>query len=773
MVATTSEEVRNMKIRCESARHGAAMMLAALLLAGCVRSPQAREAKFLAAGQQYLEKKDYARAIIEFKNAAGVKRGSAEPYYRLGLAYVGLGDYVSGYQALNKAVELDPKHLQAQIKKAELEASSAQPELRIQAESKIRDILAQSPNNTDALSVLALAEWRLGKREDAKEELLRVLRQAPQDIRASLNLAAVKYMENDLAGAESVMKQAAAASPKSPVPLLALGDLSKMMGKPEAAEPLYQRAFELDPKNATTLLSLANLYASLNRTDLAEKFYRRVSALPDEKDKPIYAMYLFDTGKLEQAIAEFERLVKEDPSDRKVRTQLVEAYLAVGKYSNAEKLLSAVLQKNASDRDALLQRSRLYLAARSYLGAQRDVRTALHLDGNSAEAHYIFARIHAAQGEPLAERQELDEALRLNPNWLAVRLELAHVLLTTSGAKAALSLLNEVERVAPAQKNTLAFIIERNWALLGAGDMTEVRKQLDLGLGQVRAPELLVQDGMWKLRAGKMDEGRRALEEALQRNPQEVDALTLLTNSYLAQKDPAKAIEVALQYAGREPKSARMQEFLGNFLMKQGKLSQARAALNASLAADRNFEPALLTLAQLDVVEGKWDAARESLKAVLNVNNKNTAARLWMGVIEEATGSYETALKYYRDVLGADPNNAQALNNAAYLLADRANQPDEALKYAQRAVELQPGKMAYRDTLGWALYRKGLYAVALPHLEQAASQKGSAVPQYHLAMAYTKSGDRMRGRTALEAALKLNPNLPEAKMAKQVVSESK
>src|SRR5439155_19687422 len=217
-------------------------------------------------------------------------------------------------------------------------------------------------------------------------------------------------------------------------------------------------------------------------------------------------------------------------------------------------------------------------------------------------------------------------------------------------------------------------------------------------------------------------------------DPQEVSALALLTKSYIDLKDTAKAIEVAQEYAGREPKSARMQAFLGNILLAHGKLSQARTALNASLAADRSFEPALLSLAQLDVVEGKWDAARERLNAVLSMDRKSTTARLWMGVIEEATGNFQPALKYYREVLDSDPNNAEALNNAAYLLADRTNQPDEALKYAQRAVELHPGKTAYEDTLGWALYRKGLYSIAVPHLEQAASQKGSAVPKYHLAM---------------------------------------
>jgi len=756
-----------------SARFSAGIMLAILVFSSCARSPEAREAKFMADGKQHLERKDYARAILLFKNAAALKRGSADVYYQLGLAYIGLRNYRSAYAALKKAVELDPQHVQAQIKKAELEASSTDEGLRATAETSMRGLVTQSPNNTDALSVLTMAELRLNKPADAERDLMRLLQQAPQDIQASLNLATVKYMEKDMAGAETVMKQAAAANTKSPVPLLALGDLYRLTGKPEAAESLYQQALQIEPNNGTALLSLANLYAATNRTDLAEKFYRRVSALPDPNNKPVYAMFLFDTGKRDQAIAEFEKLAKADPSDRKARTDLVEAYLAVGKFSNAEKLLNTAIQKNASDRDALLQRSRLYLAAHNYEGARRDVGEALHQDANSAQAHYVLARIHQAADQPLAQRQELGEALRLNPSWLAVRLELAHLLLTTSGAKAALNVLDDVNNVAPAQKNSLAFVIERNWAMWGAGDMAEMRKQLDVGLAQVRAPKLLVQDGMWKLKAGKTAEARRSLEEALKQDPQEVSALALLANSYIAQKDTAKAIAVAQEYAGREPKSAAMQEFLGNLLMTRGKLSQARNALNASLAADPRFEPALLTMAQLEVVEGKWDAARSQLNTVLSMDSKSATARLWMGVIEEANRNYEVALKYYREALDADPNNAEALNNAAYLLADHANQPDEALKYAQRAVELRPGKVSYEDTLGWVLYHKGLYTVAVPHLEQAAAQKGSVVPKYHLAMAYAKSGDRTRSRTALEAALKLNPNVPEAQMAKQVVGESK
>jgi hypothetical protein len=43
------------------------------------------------------------------------------------------------------------------------------------------------------------------------------------------------------------------------------------------------------------------------------------------------------------------------------------------------------------------------------------------------------------------------------------------------------------------------------------------------------------------------------------------------------------------------------------------------------------------------------------------------------------------------------------------------------------------------------------------------------VVKYHLAMAYAKAGDISRGRSTLLAALAINPNLPEAKLARQVV----
>src|SRR5438445_1582326 len=82
----------------------ACVLLAVLGLSSCKLAPETKEAKFLAAGRKELELRNYARALIHFQNAVSLKKTDAEPYYQLGLAYFGTGDYAPAYLALQKAL---------------------------------------------------------------------------------------------------------------------------------------------------------------------------------------------------------------------------------------------------------------------------------------------------------------------------------------------------------------------------------------------------------------------------------------------------------------------------------------------------------------------------------------------------------------------------------------------------------------------------------------------------------------------------------------------
>ena len=61
----------------------------------------------------------------------------------------------------------------------------------------------------------------------------------------------------------------------------------------------------------------------------------------------------------------------------------------------------------------------------------------------------------------------------------------------------------------------------------------------------------------------------------------------------------------------------------------------------------------------------------------------------------------------YRKVLAESPENAGALNDLGYMLADRNVRLNDALTMISKAIELEPNNGAYLDSLGWVYFRLG------------------------------------------------------------------
>jgi Tfp pilus assembly protein PilF len=307
-----------------------------------------------------------------------------------------------------------------------------------------------------------------------------------------------------------------------------------------------------------------------------------------------------------------------------------------------------------------------------------------------------------------------------------------------------------------------------------------MRKGIDKGLSRGKTTDLLAQDAIWRAHSGDLTGAQAALEDALKMDPSNLGALDLLYQTFVARNQKVLALKKVEEYASSQPKSAGMQELFGTVLLANGDRLGARAAFTAAKAADPHFSKADERLVQLDVLEHKWDDASTRLKAMLATNataslggpREISKLQLWSGDVEAMRGNARGALEYFRKAVESDSQNTQALNNLAYVMVAYTKQPDEALKYAQRAVELAPQDPDSADTLGWVLYNKGLYGPAIQQLERAASKNGNPAWRYHLAMAYSKAGDP-RAQSTLDAALRLSPNAPEAKAASQMVLKAK
>jgi uncharacterized protein (TIGR02996 family) len=736
----------------------AAGLVASILFgAGCSRTPEEKYARFVAAGKKKMETREYSQATLEFQNAIQVRPKDADAYYQLALAYLSSDRLKEAIQSLRRATELNSKHIAAQLKLADLMIRTHNERLTKDAETRIRTVLTTDPSDNDALFMLAATQAQLGKPEDAEKYLGEVLARSPQHLKSAIAMAQLKLSQKDFPGAEEVLKKAVELAPKSSDTVAALGTLYAVTGKFADAEVQLRKAAELDPGNAGALTALGSAQMRAGKKSEAEQTYKQIAALPQNEHRLAYAIFLMRENRRPEAVTELERLAKAHPDDRIARSALVAGFLATNRSADAEKLLSAALKKNGRDIEALLQRGQIYLQNGNNALARHDLDDVLRLDP-SAQAHYLKAKLCRVEKQTFEQQNELAEALRLAPESLRVRLAYVDALLAADKARTALQVLD----AAPAaDKRTLAYLIAHNSALIGTGEVAEARRGVDQALAARKTSEALVQDGILRFAAQDYARARVSLEEALKSDPENLRALVLIVQTYVAQKQVGAATERLRQAVSQRPNSETLQLFWADWLVENKQPDEARKALAAAKAAAPKSATSPLLAAGLDFSQGKLEDARRELDQLMSAEPSNLDAHMLFGELEDASENYPAAAEHYKKVVSGDERNVVALNNLAYALSRDSQQLDEALKYAQKAKELAPDSSQILDTLGWVYYRKGLFDMSVRELEGAVAKDPRPALKYHLGLAYNRVGKSLEGSRMIAAALAVDPRLAQ------------
>jgi tetratricopeptide (TPR) repeat protein len=142
-----------------------------------------------------------------------------------------------------------------------------------------------------------------------------------------------------------------------------------------------------------------------------------------------------------------------------------------------------------------------------------------------------------------------------------------------------------------------------------------------------------------------------------------------------------------------------------------------------------------------------------------------------IGMIHQMQDRPDDARKVFERTVELDSRAAVAANNLAWLLAEEGENLDRALHLAQAAKAALPEQPEVDDTLGWVYYKKGLLPLAIAAFKRSIEHDpGSPLYQYHLGLAYAKSGDKVRARRALETALRIHKSFPGAPDAERLLA---
>lgn len=110
------------------------------------------------------------------------------------------------------------------------------------------------------------------------------------------------------------------------------------------------------------------------------------------------------------------------------------------------------------------------------------------------------------------------------------------------------------------------------------------------------------------------------------------------------------------------------------------------------------------------------------------------------------------AVEWLEQVLDESPRDPGALNDLGYLWADENQHLERAHRMIEQAVESEPENAAYRDSLGWVLYRRGRFEEAVVELAKAVEMEPDPVVLEHLGDAHSKTGQADKAKAAWERA---------------------
>lgn len=143
-------------------------------------------------------------------------------------------------------------------------------------------------------------------------------------------------------------------------------------------------------------------------------------------------------------------------------------------------------------------------------------------------------------------------------------------------------------------------------------------------------------------------------------------------------------------------------------------------------------------------------------------------ARLVLSNLSVSANRIPQAQEWLEQVLDEFPDDVSAMNDLGYLWVERNQHLERAMRMIQKAIDAEPKNAAYRDSLGWALYRLGRYEEAVRELEKATGGDPDPVIFEHLGDACAKAKQPDKAQAAWRRAAEGYRKANEADKAKAV-----
>lgn len=760
-----------------------AVIAALTVLTGC-DSAEDRAQKHYENGLQLVENGDYARALVEFRNAVALDQNSMEMRLAFGKAARLAGNIPESYTQYLRVVETTPGNMEARLALTEMaigaqnwEEAERHGEALIQAnadldgvssaklalefreavvaenEARIRELTRQGealletrPDDAILQRLLIEGYTREGRTDEALSMTDRALSQDPKNRQLYFARAQLLYRGGDTEGLERHLRQMVENFPDdAEIKGLLIQHLTSQ-GKIASAETFMREelAASDDPKTAHVAL-IAYLRQVHGNTEALRELDTAISAYEDNRlFRALRASILFEDGNPESAISELQAVIDEaQPSEEtdRFKVTLARMLTTAGNDVGARALIEEVLEHDQWNVEALKMQARWAIDGDRPEDALESLRKALDRQPEDPGALMLMSEAHQRNGNPELAQDLMAMAVEASDNAPRESLAFASSLARDERLRPAEDVLVRALRRSP---NSLELLVLLGQVHVAAQDWPRAEqveaalRRLGTAEATARAEELQYQ--IFGRREGR-DKAIAYLEGLVETDEGSSAAVIELIRTRLGEGKGDEALEFARQLVEREPDNPNARIVLGNTYAALSKFDEAEKVIRGTL--DETGDPGVaLQLVRLLGSQARVDEAKSVLEAALETNPEN-AELLWVkATFLEQANDIEGAIKIYNKLYQRDTGSALIANNLASLLATYRTD-DASLQRAFRVARRLNGTEvpAFQDTYGWILYRRGEHSEALRYLKPAAEvMRGDPIVQYHLGKVYQSLG---------------------------------
>jgi tetratricopeptide (TPR) repeat protein len=703
--------------------------------------PVATAMAHYARGRTLMLRGSHALAARELERAAALAPHVGRIWLRLGEAFFDAGNLDRAVEGLDRALEIDPADPEALCLRGRaaqgldrteealrhfeklLATASADSAYPILARYYLARLHQQDQNIGGAIEHFAalldlLEQPSIGFRQHPEVFMLYRRKDQLRQILARLYL-----LRRDNEKAVGVLRDDVDSLPEDRELLNLLYHAHTRAGEHEQARQVARKLISLAPRKATGYQRLIQTYAAEDRPEGAAAELEQIRK--EDPENHVAAFHLAavyeSLGRPEEARAIYREFAnRPDPlthADATAAIKLAEIHVAEDKPVEAIELLARAFSGRPGESSLLIRSARLIDGLENPAEVYEEARRLVE-DEETRFGAFLLVGMLAERVRRSEDAIDLyEKAIAREPKAAIAYSRKGDLLIQAGREDDALATYRQAFEAGlelPMFHRKMGMVLER---LNRLEEALEQYREARAGAPHDKPTRYLLTSVL--LRLGRLDEAEESLKTLLSDFPGDTEAQYQLAGLNLVRGRVEEAEKLVREALEADPGAARGKALLAEIRYRQGRFAEAERLASEVLQAEPGSAETRLLMAHAMAQQGDYRDAISEVRALLAADPENIRYRYILSGLHQQRGDQEAAEGELLVILGRNPDHAPANNDLGYLWADRGVNLDRAERMIRAALEVDPERPAYLDSLGWVLYKRQRFEAAVEVLGRA------------------------------------------------------